>query len=63
MIRRSKPRPGEKLLVGAMTVLLLGCCSMKRTAVNVVGDTLAGGGGVYASDNDPELILKRCLSA
>lgn len=58
MIRRSKPRPGEKLLVGAMTVLLLAGCSMKRTAVNVVGDTLADGGGVYASDNDPELILE-----
>jgi hypothetical protein len=58
MIRRSKPRPGEKLLVGAMTVLLLAGCSIKRTAVDVVGDTLAGSGGVYASDNDPELVLE-----
>jgi predicted anti-sigma-YlaC factor YlaD len=58
MIRRGKPGPGEKLLVGAMTVLLLAGCSIKRTAVNVVGDTLAGSGGVYASDNDPELILE-----
>ncbi len=25
-------------------------------AVNIVGDTLAGSGGVYASDDDPELV-------
>jgi predicted anti-sigma-YlaC factor YlaD len=41
-----------------MTVLVLAGCSIKRTAVNVVGDTLAGSVGVYASDNDPELILE-----
>ena len=56
MTQRSKPRPGEKLLMGAMTVLLLAGCSVKRTAVNMVGNTLAGSGGVYASDDDPELV-------
>jgi predicted anti-sigma-YlaC factor YlaD len=54
MIHRSKPR--ASLLLGAMTVLLLSACSVKKTAVNIVGDTLAGSGGVYASDDDPELI-------
>jgi predicted anti-sigma-YlaC factor YlaD len=43
--------------MGAMTALLLAGCSIERTTVNVVGDTLAGGAGVYASDDDPELIL------
>ena len=34
---------------------LLAGCSMKRMAVSMVGDAMAGGGGVYTSDNDPEL--------
>jgi predicted anti-sigma-YlaC factor YlaD len=36
--------------------VILSACSVKRTAVNMVGNTLSGGGDVYASDNDPELI-------
>lgn len=56
MVHRSKPRPGARILVGAMTALLLAACSVKKTAVTIVGDTLAGSGGVYASDDDPELI-------
>jgi predicted anti-sigma-YlaC factor YlaD len=31
-------------------------CSIRKTAVNKIGDALAGGGSTYASDNDPELI-------
>lgn len=31
-------------------------CAVKRFAVNRFGDALAGGGGVFASDDDPELI-------
>ena len=34
----------------------LSACSVKRTAVNIVGNALSGGGVVYASDDDPELI-------
>jgi len=44
-------------------ILLLGivlavhtACSVKRFAVNKLGDALAGGGATYASDEDPELI-------
>ena len=33
---------------------LLAGCSMKRMAVSMVGDAMAGG-GVYFADNDPEL--------
>jgi tetratricopeptide (TPR) repeat protein len=36
--------------------LVLGGCSIQRVAVDMVGDALAEGGDVYASDNDPELI-------
>jgi len=31
-------------------------CSIKRMAVNKMGDALAGGGTTFASDDDPELI-------
>jgi predicted anti-sigma-YlaC factor YlaD len=31
-------------------------CSIKRVAVNMVGDALAGSGASFSSDNDPELI-------
>ena len=33
-----------------------GGCSIKRLAVNKLGDALAGGGTTFASDDDPELI-------
>jgi TRAP transporter T-component len=40
------------LLVGAA----LAACSVKRAAVDVVGDAISGGSGVYASDDDPDLV-------
>jgi predicted anti-sigma-YlaC factor YlaD len=43
-------------LVVALAALLLAGCSVKRTAVNIVGNALSGSGGVYTSDDDPELI-------
>lgn len=36
--------------------VLLGGCSVERLAANKLGDVLAAGGTVYASDDDPELI-------
>jgi len=43
---------------GALSLGLLLCsgCSIKRTAVNLVGDALAGGGTTFTSDDDPELV-------
>jgi hypothetical protein len=38
-----------------LTTLCSGC-SVKRMAVNKVGDALAGGGTTFASDDDPELV-------
>jgi len=42
-------------LLLALGVLMPGC-SVKRMAVNKVGDALAGGGTTFSSDDDPELI-------
>ena len=42
-----------------LTALLAGLstgCSIKRMAVNKIGDALAGGGTTFAADDDPELI-------
>jgi predicted anti-sigma-YlaC factor YlaD len=44
------------MLVLAPAFVLGGCSTVNRVAVNKLGDALAGGGTVYASDNDPALI-------
>lgn len=31
-------------------------CSMKKIAVNKLGDSLASGGDTFASDDDPDLV-------
>ena len=48
--------PSSLAAVVAISVLALPACSLKRMAVGSLADTLAAGGGVYASDDDPELI-------
>jgi predicted anti-sigma-YlaC factor YlaD len=50
-------REGKLLVpVCLLMVLALSSCSFKKYAVNRMGDALAGGGGTYASDDNPELI-------
>ncbi len=44
------------LLAAALALALGGCATVNRLAVNKLGDALAGGGTVFASDNDPALI-------
>ena len=44
------------LLAAAGLAISPGCATLKHTAVNQVGDALAGGGSSFASDDDPELI-------
>lgn len=46
----------KRALVLAMAGLLVAGCSVKKMAANAVGDALSGGGGVWMSDNDPQLI-------
>lgn len=46
----------KHLLVAVMAVVLMTGCSVKRIAANAVGDAVSGGGGVWSSDNDPDLV-------
>ncbi|MSU57500.1 MAG: hypothetical protein EXS35_04860 [Pedosphaera sp.] len=39
-----------------LALLVAPGCSIKRMAVNKLGDALAGGGTTFASDDDPELV-------
>ena len=48
--------PARLAAVLLAAALAGGGCSVKRTAVDMVGDAISGGSGVYASDNDPELV-------
>jgi predicted anti-sigma-YlaC factor YlaD len=55
-IRKRIPESTVILIFLGVALILFPGCSVKRTAVNIIGDALAGGGGVYTSDDDPELI-------
>ena len=47
----------KSLWLTTLCLVVLGAgCSVKRMAVNKVGDALAGGGTTFASDDDPELV-------
>ncbi len=48
----------RKLIIIAVSGLMLAGCSIEQTAVDIVGDAISGGGGAYASDDDPELIFE-----
>jgi predicted anti-sigma-YlaC factor YlaD len=45
-----------RLTALAGVIALAPGCSIKRMAINMVGDALAGSGSTFSSDNDPELI-------
>jgi hypothetical protein len=47
---------GQVLVLLATASVFISGCSLRRMAVNKVGDALAGGGTTFASDDDPELI-------
>lgn len=44
------------LLIPVMAAALLGGCSIKKTIVNYAGDAIGGGGSVWSSDEDPQLV-------
>lgn len=47
----------KRVCLAALSLAVLGSgCSIKRLAINKVGDALAGGGTTFASDDDPELV-------
>ena len=45
-----------KLPIMLLLAAALSACSIKQAAVDIVGNAIAGNGGAYASDDDPELI-------
>jgi predicted anti-sigma-YlaC factor YlaD len=45
-----------KLLAALGLIFLSTGCAVKKIAVNKIGDAIASGGQVYASDDDPELV-------
>ena len=49
------PVSGRVLAVVAI-VALLPACSIRKTAVNKLGDALAETGSTFSSDEDPELV-------
>ena len=44
------------LAIPLLAALLSSGCSIKKIAINQMGNALSGGGDVFASDDDPELI-------
>lgn len=49
-------KPHPCLLLALAASLCLSGCSLRKLAVGAIADSLAGGGGTFASDDDPELI-------
>jgi predicted anti-sigma-YlaC factor YlaD len=45
-----------RLVAAAVVATLLPACSIRKTAVNKLGDALAESGSTFASDDDPELV-------
>lgn len=45
-----------RLLAVLLTAVLIAACSPKKVAINAVGNALSGGGSVFESDEDPDLI-------
>lgn len=54
-MRHTGKRPTRVLLL-IFCVLNVAGCSVKRFAINKIGDSLANSGTTFAADNDPELI-------
>jgi predicted anti-sigma-YlaC factor YlaD len=46
----------SRLVFVAVCAVAVAGCSIKQMAVNTIADSLAEGGGVYETDDDPELI-------
>jgi predicted anti-sigma-YlaC factor YlaD len=45
-----------KTLIACLAITLLSGCSVKRMAVNKLGDALASGGDTFQTDDDPDLV-------
>ena len=45
-----------RALIGCMLLISASACSVKRIAINKLGNALASGGSTFTSDEDPELV-------
>src|SRR5713101_1138770 len=45
-----------RALIGCMLLVSASACSVKRIAINKLGNALASGGSTFTSDEDPELV-------
>ena len=53
----SRPAPAwGLLLIGLLATALVAGCSVRKFAINKLGDSLAESGTTFASDDDPELV-------
>jgi predicted anti-sigma-YlaC factor YlaD len=52
----SETRTVTTLAAAAVLLSLLPACSVKKMAINALGNALAEGGSTYARDDDPELV-------
>jgi len=50
------PKPNMGMLTALIVPLLAAGCSIRRFAVNQVGNALASGGSTFTSDDDPDLV-------
>lgn len=56
-VRRARRAPAVPLLLLSLFAASLGSgCSVKKFAINKLGDSIASGGAAYASDSDLELV-------
>ena len=54
--RRSSMRQAVLVLLSLAGLLAMSGCSVKKFAINKLGDSLANSGTTFASDNDPEFV-------
>src|ERR1039457_1736272 len=45
-----------KAFIGALVLIVLTGCTVKRMAVNKLGNALASGGSTFSGDDDPDLV-------
>jgi predicted anti-sigma-YlaC factor YlaD len=57
MLLQGPIRGGVSFLAALLLAsVAAGGCSVRKLAIGKIGEALAGGGGVYAADDDPELV-------
>jgi predicted anti-sigma-YlaC factor YlaD len=56
LARRSAPPGAARLAIAALLLLGASSCSIRKYAVNQIGNSIARGGDLFTADDDPELV-------